>query len=207
MGTSGGGGMNCPHCGNDKHRVSECRSHEDGLLRRRLCQGCGRIFTSIERVAVYAGRHVGYLEPVQGPPVLRVVEPQPEAQPEAEVKPAAKAKARTTRFMPTEAPAMVTPAARPLLLQWWTESRRSKHGSSATWTQAAWEASCSRVANLPPSQQIELCRQGVEFGWQALKPDYVGSSAKPSVVPTAGPPLPKDPAMLAALDSWPSTAS
>lgn len=194
--------MKCPHCGDQSSRVTETRAHSaDGLLRYRLCKGCGRTYTTMERVCVYAGRAAGFLEPVQDRPVLTVVEPSVK-----EAKPAA-AKAKASRFTPTEAPAMVCAEARPLLLQWWNESRRSKHGSSATWTQAAWEASCSRVANLPPAQQIELCRQGVEFGWQALKPSYMGGSTRPAVVPTAGPPMPKDPAMLAALDQWPSTAS
>lgn len=191
--------MKCPHCGHHASRVSECREYEDGLLRRRLCRGCGKAFTSMERIAVYGGRHVGYLEPAQ-PPRLTVVEDPP-------AEAAKPARQKVARFMPTEAPDTITPGAQALLLQWWTESRRSKHGSNATWTEAAWTASCNRVAKLPPSQQIELCRQGVEYGWQALKAEFMGDARPAPPAAVAGPPMPRDPAMLAALDSWPSTAS
>lgn len=189
--------MKCPHCGNDSSRVTESRAADDGLLRRRLCRGCGKVFTTMERICVYGGRNVGYLEPVQKP-VLTVVEaPEPAMAP----------KQRAARFMPSEAPATICAAAQPLLLQWWREARWSKHRGGATWTEAAWRASCDRVAKLTPAQQIELCRGGVEYGWQALKAEYVGKSQAGAQPVSAGPPMPRDPAMLAALDQWPSTAS
>jgi hypothetical protein len=47
-----------------------------------------------------------------------------------------------------------------------------------------------------------LAQAGVEHGWQALKPEYIKDEL---VRPTAaGRPMPKDPAMLAALEQWPS---
>jgi hypothetical protein len=91
------------------------------------------------------------------------------------------------------------------LVQWWNESRRSKHKGNATWTEAAWQASVSRVAALPQAQQMLLAQAGVEHGWQALKPEYIKDElARPTA---AGRPMPKDPAMLAALEQWPSQAA
>ncbi|MBM5817680.1 MAG: hypothetical protein FJ083_14170 [Cyanobacteria bacterium K_Offshore_surface_m2_239] len=63
--------------------------------------------------------------------------------------------------------------ARPLFLQWWNESRWSKHRTKAVWTQAAFKAAGKRVAELAPGLQIELCTAGVEHGWQTLKYDYI----------------------------------
>jgi hypothetical protein len=46
-----------------------------------------------------------------------------------------------------------------------------------------------------------LALAGVEHGWQALKPEYLKQElAKPTA---SGRPMPKDPAMLAALEQWP----
>jgi hypothetical protein len=82
--------------------------------------------------------------------------------------------------------------AQPLIVQWWNESRKSRHGVKATWTEAAWKASVYRVANLPECQQVLLCKAGVEHGWQALKPEYLKDElAKPT---GNGRPIPKDPA-------------
>lgn len=51
-------------------------------------------------------------------------------------------------------------------------------------------------------QQVALCAAGVEHGWQTTKPDYLKNElAKPTAL---GRPMPKDPAMLAALEQWPS---
>jgi hypothetical protein len=81
--------------------------------------------------------------------------------------------------------------AQPLIVQWWNESRKSRHGVKATWTEAAWKASVYRVANLPECQQVLLCKAGVEHGWQALKPEYLKDElAKPT---GDGRPMPKDP--------------
>ena len=46
--------MRCPFCGShdDRNRVIDSRSSEDGatIRRRRACAGCGRRFTTFERV-------------------------------------------------------------------------------------------------------------------------------------------------------------
>ena len=187
--------MNCPHCNHDKSRVTETRSAGEADRRIRLCQGCGRTFQTLERVCVYAGRAAGYIE--AGPPPLMVVPDPPPPPPPAKARPAARHEASPEE----ECLSYVTPDARPLLVQWWNESRKSKHGAKATWTRAAWQASVQRVSNMPTDMQLALCRAGVEHGWQALKLDYIKDElAKPTA---AGRPMPKDPAMLAALESWP----
>jgi hypothetical protein len=193
--------MNCPHCGHDKSRVTETRANTEADRRIRLCQGCGRTFQTLERVCVFAGRAAGYVEVGQPAPVLTAV-PDPEPQP-ARARPAARHQAT----LDDERLSYVTPDARPLLVQWWNESRKSKHGAKATWTEAAWVASVQRVANLPTDLQLALCRAGVESGWQALKLEYLqgqGSGRVQPVPSATGRPMPKDPAMLAALEQWPS---
>jgi hypothetical protein len=195
--------MNCPHCGHEKSRVTETRAKAEADRRIRLCQGCGRTFQTLERVCVFAGRAAGYVEVGQPAPVLTAV-PDAEPQP-ARARPAARHQASAQE----ECLAFVSADVRPLLVQWWNESRKSKHRSNATWTQAAWEASVQRVASLAPALQLELCRAGVEHGWQALKREYLDShswgKAPPAPAPAAtGRPMPKDPAMLAALEQWPS---
>jgi hypothetical protein len=193
--------MNCPHCGHDKSRVTETRANTEADRRIRLCQGCGRTFQTLERVCVFAGRAAGYVEVGQPAPVLTAV-PDPEPQP-ARARPAARHQAT----LDDERLSYVTPDARPLLVQWWNESRKSKHGAKATWTEAAWVASVQRVANLPTNLQLDLCRAGVESGWQSLKLEYLPRQGTGRVqpVPTAqGRPMPKDPAMRAALEQWPS---
>ena len=54
--------MNCPHCNHPESRVGETRAGDEFDRRVRLCRGCGRTFTTLERVAVYAGRALGYRE-------------------------------------------------------------------------------------------------------------------------------------------------
>ena len=43
--------MKCPYCGNEKTKVIDSRSAEDGaaIRRRRSCPGCGSRFTTFER--------------------------------------------------------------------------------------------------------------------------------------------------------------
>lgn len=194
--------MNCPHCGHEKSRVTETRAGAEVDRRIRLCLGCARTFQTLERVCVFAGKAAGYVEVGQPAPVLEVV---PDPQP---VK--AKNAARHQASEDDDRLAFVTPDARPLLVQWWNESRKSKHRANATWTTAAWEASVQRVANLPTHLQIALCQAGVEHGWQALKLEYITDKGHGRQVQPAprgdGRPMPKDPAMLAALEQWPSPA-
>ena len=61
--------MQCPHCGHPESRVGETRASDDYDKRVRFCRSCAKSFTTIERVAVYAGRAVGYIE--SGQPVLQ----------------------------------------------------------------------------------------------------------------------------------------
>jgi hypothetical protein len=189
--------MNCPNCDHDVTRVLETRPREDGDLRYRRCMKCAHRFPTMERVCVNNPGAKGYLDA----PALRVV-PEPQQPAKAPAK-----AARAARFMPDEVPEGfgVTDEAAVLLLQWWRESRRSKHGSKATWTEAAWLGSVARVGRLPAAKQIELCTAGVENGWQALREEYLGSH-KPLGLPQMGRrPMPKDPAMLAALEEpWPA---
>lgn len=42
--------MKCPYCGSDQSRVIDTRDSGQGTRRRRECQGCGRRFTTYERV-------------------------------------------------------------------------------------------------------------------------------------------------------------
>ena len=44
--------MNCPYCNSDETRVIECKTVKNASLvrRRRECQGCGKKFTTQERV-------------------------------------------------------------------------------------------------------------------------------------------------------------
>jgi hypothetical protein len=191
--------MRCPHCGHEKSRVTETRQMGDADRRIRLCQGCGRTYQTLERVCVYAGRAAGYVE-VSQPPALEVV-PAPGPAEEAAVA----KRVNNRRWHPAGVPVGVCEEAAPLLLEWWNESRRLKHKGNAVWSEKAWLASVERVKALAPHQQMALCQAGVEQGWQALKPEYLaGGQARLPQLPRAdGRPMPKDPAMLAALDSWP----
>jgi transcriptional repressor NrdR len=42
--------MRCPFCSHDDTKVTDSRESEDGIRRRRECLGCGRRFTTYERV-------------------------------------------------------------------------------------------------------------------------------------------------------------
>ncbi|MBI3743303.1 MAG: transcriptional repressor NrdR, partial [Chloroflexi bacterium] len=42
--------MKCPFCGNDESKVTDSRTAEDGIRRRRECLRCGLRFTTYERV-------------------------------------------------------------------------------------------------------------------------------------------------------------
>jgi transcriptional repressor NrdR len=42
--------MRCPYCGSDQSRVIDTRDAGQGTRRRRECEGCGRRFTTYERV-------------------------------------------------------------------------------------------------------------------------------------------------------------
>ena len=191
--------MKCPHCGHDKSRVTETRAGEDADRRVRLCRKCGKTFMTLERICVWAGQNAGYLEVGQAPALAVLPGPDAAEQVAAVQRPC------TRRWSPVGVPVGVDEEAAPLLLEWWNESRRLKHKGNAVWSEKAWLASVERVKALPPAQQVALCQAGVEQGWQALKPEYLGDghARLPQLPKADGRPMPKDPAMLAALNSWP----
>jgi hypothetical protein len=188
--------MRCPHCGHERSRVMETRAGDDADRRIRMCRKCGRHFSTLERVAIYAGRENGGYVEVAQLPSLQVVPPLPEQPQTAKVTKAARYQALQDE---PSLEGICLPVC-DLLVQWWNESRWSKHKGKATWTRAAWEASVRRVAALPPALQRQLAEAGVEHGWQSLKVEYLDRSAKAAA---AGPhPMPTDPAMREALASW-----
>ena len=46
--------MNCPFCGHEDTKVTDSRPDEAGIRRRRECLGCGRRFTTVEKVELGA---------------------------------------------------------------------------------------------------------------------------------------------------------
>ena len=44
--------MKCPHCDGSESRVIDTRSSGERIRRRRQCEGCGKRFTTYERVAL-----------------------------------------------------------------------------------------------------------------------------------------------------------
>ena len=54
--------MICPHCGQPDSRIIETRTSPDYDRRVRQCRSCAKSFQTIERVAVYGGRAIGYIE-------------------------------------------------------------------------------------------------------------------------------------------------
>lgn len=187
--------MNCPTCNHHNTRVTDTVRVADGIRRYRTCRKCAHRFATLERIETW-DNSTGMYVPTEIPvaPAALAVVPDPIPRPKA-----------AARFMPEpedQALDNVVLEAQPLLLQWWNESRKSKHKGNATWTVAAWEASVRRVAALPADQQMLLAQAGVEHGWQTLKRDYIKDElARPTAT---GRPMPKDPAMRAALDQWPS---
>lgn len=182
--------MNCPHCDHPHSRVIETLRVAQGLRRTRACGECRLRFYTLERVEEWDATVRDYVE---AKPAKKVtpIQKEPKAP-------------RIERFAAAVTdPLMraITEEARELLVEWWNVSRRSKHKDKATWTKSAWESSLRRMTLLPAHKQVQLARAGVENGWQALKIDYLREDVH---APTAaGRPMPKDPAMLAALDQWP----
>lgn len=189
--------VNCPHCNHPDSRVSETRANPDHDRRIRICRGCGKTFTTFERVAVYAGRAAGWFE--------SSAEPEAEGDPEpAEVKPVRRK--ALERFVAQPADPLLEPFEPEVceaLLSWWNESRLSKHGPKAAWTENAWKQNILRLAALPNWKQLVLAQAGVEHGWQALKPEYLKDVPPP---PTSGL-QPKSSAMQAAIEQWNTRAA
>lgn len=202
--------MICPHCGHIHTRVTDTKRVLEGLRRYRRCTKCHKPFGTLERVEQWDPTVNAYaVLDVPAAPQLQVVPSAPPAE-----APAAKTpRRRGPSWQPDNDDHLlefVTPEAKPLLLQWWNESRWSKHKGNATWTEAAWRASVTRVSNMPSDLQLRLCSAGVEHGWQTLKLDFIANELPPQV--SSGPPLPQDPRMLEAIrqenlataNSWPA---
>jgi hypothetical protein len=165
--------MRCEKCGSTSNLTLETRrvsfqSPDDGLKRKRLCRSCGHEWITTERVDRFDRR----LKQWDGHPADRAqATARPRARRARQKKPAA--------FWPVT----MEQAADDLLgipadvgstfLEWWNNSRRSKHASGAAWTQAAFRGSANRVKALPHWQQAILVQAGVEHGWQALYPSYI----------------------------------
>jgi len=192
--------MNCPKCGGTSNRILDTIRVREGIRRHRICNGkrCRHKFATLERIEQWDPGIQSYVAvvPDQPAPLAPVIQLQQE-------RPVAAAKNQRYLVDADKSDFLtVCDEARPLLYEWWNVSRKSKHGSKAAWTEAAWLSSVARVAKLPDWQQVLLARAGVEHGWQALKPEYMKDEL---TAPTAqGRPMPKDPAMLAALEQWPS---
>lgn len=192
--------MNCPHCSHPESKVASVERQDIGDFRTRECRACKKTFRTRETVVVYAGKAAGYFTADDTQVMeeeVAAAEPEPSHPPR---KKAAKPEQHVAHLNDAGL-ALLTPEAQPLVVEWWNVSRRHKHGSSAAWSFAAFQGSVHRLEKLPPHQQVLLAQAGVEHGWQALKPEYVKEElAKPTA---NGRPMPKDPAMLAALESWP----
>ena len=188
--------MKCPKCQHQQSRVLDTIRVRDGLRRHRLCSKCKHRFATLERIEVWDQTLHGYVAAADERPPLAAV-------PDHFVEPPKKVAAIKGHVAQADDILLgfVIPEAQPLLLQWWNESRRSKH-KQAAWTKAAWEGSVKRVADLPSWQQVALAQAGVESGWQTLRPEYIKDVPAPAAA-ACGRPMPKDPAMLAALESWP----
>lgn len=199
--------MNCPECNHASSRVLETIRVREGLRRRRICTECAHRFDTLERVELWDSTLQNYVAVAAEPPApaLAVV-PRTKPAYDRQLREKAKAAAKYQASPSEDRLAGICLEAQSLLVQWWNESRWSKHKGRATWTEAAWEASVRRVAALAAPQQVALCTAGVEHGWQALKPEYLaGNGGRAQPAPNAtGRPMPKDPAMLAALEQWPS---
>lgn len=181
--------MMCPHCGHEESRVTETRASAEYDRRIRICRGCSKNFQTIERVAVYAGRAAGYIE--AGQPAL--------LPDEEDAEPALlKAPERFAARLNHQELAALAPEVQALLVEWWNCSRRSKHGAKAAWTEGAWRNNVRRVAALPHWKQVLLAQAGIEQGWQALKPEYLGEVAPPTDQGLA----PKSSAMQEAIEQW-----
>ena len=188
----------CPHCGHPRNRVLETResASENAVRRRHACRGCGKSFTTVQRVEVYQD---GAWQPV----ALAAV-PDPQPAPLAPVAPRRRAASPAPdRLHPiTGAEPWLAdierdglpPALLDKMLAWWNESRWGKHRTQATWTQLAFTLSAGRVAFLCQQGRHDMARAlveaGIEHGWQALKPEYlrgIASVAPPAAAPAGDP--------------------
>jgi hypothetical protein len=168
----------------------------NAIRRRHACRGCGKAFTTIQRIEAFQD---GAWQPV----ALAVVpDPQPAPlAPRPRLKrpdnPAPDRLHPITGAEPWLADIErdgVPPALLDKMLAWWNESRWGKHRTQATWTKLAFTLSAGRVAFLCQQGQHHIARAlvdgGIEHGWQALKPEYLGgtvTTAPPAAAPAGDP--------------------
>ena len=172
--------MKCPHCGHEKSRVLETR----GDRRVRQCGKCLKDYSTQECLAAYAGKNAGWIHQA----------------PQVEEAPPAPKKKDFKEWWPL-APEYVSdldPELGELLLSWWNDSRRQKHGKKAAWTVSAWTSNVKRVQQMPLKKGVALARRGVEQGWQSLQVKYLEDETSTD----DGTVAPTNPAMRAALEAW-----
>jgi len=167
--------MRCPKCqstGNFSTATKRCtvNSSEDSLKRKRICRDCGAQWTTTERIDKWDNdlrQWTGHTEPElpKVDPVVRTREPR-------QSRPAASRFHPVTLEQAADQLLGIPPDVCQLLLEWWNNSRRSKHGASAAWTEKAFTMSVERVKKLVHWQQVVLTNAGIEHGWQALNPNY-----------------------------------
>ena len=192
--------MLCPHCQHPHNRVLETREDTgaNAIRRRHACRGCGKAFTTIQRIEVFQD---GEWQPVALAAVPDSIANQP--APAAPVAPRRRAAGPApNRMIPLTGvepwlQACTYDVPSPMLdglLKWWNESRWEKHRTNATWTQAAFTLSAKRVDILCKQGQHHiagaLVDAGIEHGWQALKPEYLRGTvtASPAAAAPAGDP-------------------
>ena len=195
----------CPHCQHPHNRVLETRDDpsSNAIRRRHACRGCGKAFTTIQRIEAFQD---GAWQPVA---LAAVPNPQPVAPAVAyNPRPVYAAEAAPRRRAASPAPDRLHPIAgdEPWLerwgdlppelmadlLRWWNESRWGKHRLAATWTQAAFTLSANRVGVLCQHgmhwNARALVEAGIEHGWQALKPEYLRGIVLVAAAAPAGDP-------------------
>ena len=187
--------MLCPYCLHPHSRVLETRddTNANAVRRRHACRGCGKSFTTVQRIEVYQD---GAWQPAA---LAAVPDPQPVAP--APVAPRRRAASPAPdRLHPlTGAEPWLAviesdglwPSLLEGMLTWWNHSRWGKHRTQATWTQAAFTLSANRVALLCKQGQGNTAQAlvdgGIEHGWQALKPEYLRGTVPVAAAPAGDP--------------------
>lgn len=127
---------------------------------------------------------------------------EPNGDPEEEDEPKPKPSKRPPQFIAdVDLPELgqIIEDARYALVEWWNESRYSKHGKKAAWTEKAWLSNVERVSRLPHWKQILLAKAGVESGWQGLRWEYLGDKVE---APAELGPQPINSAAQEAISRW-----
>lgn len=189
--------MKCPKCGSTSNRVLDTIRVREGMRRHRICneKKCRHRFATLERVEEWDPGTRSYVAVSAGG--LGLVPAPAPVLPLQQERPAALAKGYVAS-VDEDCLVNVCSEAQPLLVEWWNVSRLSKHGAKAAWTEKAWQQNVSRIAALPRWKQVLLAKAGVESGWQALKPEYMGEVAPPPEEGLA----PKSTAMQEAIAAW-----